>query len=69
MSANYPNMSYVACENTGLALDQIRTLMNDYATLSDFRNDLSFDEALAFNHLLNAMNEIVQIAKDEGILE
>jgi hypothetical protein len=49
MSSNYPNMSYVAFENTVLSMRQLLNMMREVDSLQEL--DLSYEEMRAFREL------------------
>lgn len=65
---DYPNMSYCACENTNLALNQIMGMLEDAGSMDNFFEDLSVTEQRAFRSMLEAMVEMVGVAEDEGLI-
>lgn len=51
--SDYPNMSYVMCENTNNALQQILEEMAEYTSVRTFVDDLSATEKASFEQILS----------------
>lgn len=61
MSSNYPNMSYVAFENTALSMRQLLNMMRDVDSLQEL--DLSGDELRAFRELKDSCEMFLEGAE------
>ena len=62
MFRDYPNMSYVMCENTEAALNQIMDAMDEQGD-ADFVRELSMDELRSFNEILHIAQQFVRRAE------
>jgi len=58
MFRDYPNMSYVMCENTEAALNQIMDAMDEQGD-AEFIKELSMDELRSFNELVYMAEQFV----------
>jgi hypothetical protein len=58
MFRDYPNMSYVMCENTEAALNQIMDAMDEQGDV-EFIKELSMDELRSFNEILHIAEQFV----------
>lgn len=61
--SNFPNMSYVAFENTVAAMRQVLTMMEE-ARDAGHKLSLSSSEQRAFTELFNASEAFVTVAED-----
>jgi hypothetical protein len=59
--SNYPNMSYCMCENTSLAMNQILNAMSENER--DFLADMSREERMAFDHLIEQCKTFIEAAE------
>ena len=62
MFRDYPNMSYVMCENTEAALNQIMDAMDEQGD-AEFIKELSMDELRSFNEILHIAEQFVRRAE------